>query len=211
MKMLSFFLIAFLITGNTSGQTDTLTDTRDGNRYTTVVVANKRWFRENLRFSSKLSYYPNTSSDIQSVSLGNYYAHTELDSICPRGWHVSTIDDWEEYIQVLKTTRNLALDSMQYKGAPMNPFYVAVTIKDINLMQDGLLQLNPTGWVQGKRIANRKNLSLWTLDKKTNDDKYHAHISTPGYIIHSHTHNVIDKARKIRRFPVRCVCDLPVK
>jgi uncharacterized protein (TIGR02145 family) len=189
-------------------QTDTLTDSRDGNKYATVTIGNKRWFRDHLRYAAKDAYYPRFSTDEQVRLRGNYYSNTGLDSVCPAGWHVMTTQDWESYIAYLLQLRNIAPHNIKTKTlAPPNNSY-AVTLKSINLLGDSLLNLLPIGWVQGKKITNLTTLSLWVTDTQSKDDKYHVHIGELGYVTHTHAHHIIDKPKNIRMFTIRCVCEL---
>ena len=58
MKAMSILFTTVLISISTArGQTDTVIDNRDGQRYSTVVIGNKIWFREHLRYKTDLSLF----------------------------------------------------------------------------------------------------------------------------------------------------------
>jgi len=190
-----------------AAQTGTLIDKRDGNLYQTIQIGNKTWLREHLRFVTRSSYFPNVKGDTIGLYLGNYYSNNEVDSVCPKGWHLATIDELEEYIQAIKQLYSYPDSMVEHTISPHRDSSFRITIKGFDPMSDTLLRLYSIGWVEGKKIHLDKSLSLWLNDTKYFDNKFHAHIGKLGYIIHTHEHNIIDKPKNIRKFPVRCVCD----
>lgn len=210
MKVLVVLFITFFDNA-VHAQTDTIVDIRDGQKYSTVVIGNKIWFREHLRYKTKLSYCSILSKNTNECTKGNYYLNQEIDSICPKGWHVTTIDEWENYINILLRKSGISKDSLKIGQFTIPKTIIAAAQKNINILEDSALNLIPRGWVEGKKIMHIKGLNLWIVDKRTNDKKYHLHGGELGYAIHSHTHHIIDKPRRIRMFNVRCVCDLKDK
>lgn len=69
-------------------------DSRDGKFYKTVVLGNRIWMAENLRYiSQKSSWCYNNETDEECNEYGRYYsgyAISESPSICPEGFHVPT-------------------------------------------------------------------------------------------------------------------------
>lgn len=189
-------------------QIDTLTDLRDGKKYETIVIGNKRWMREHLRFETQHSYCPFFNRGTDDCKKGNYYLNMELDSICPKGWHVATIDEWEQYVQAMLRVNNIPANNVKYETFSPPKNLIMVTIKGLNLYEDSLLKLTPIGWVEGNKTANKGTLSIWVIDNRTHDKKYHIHLGKSNYIVHAHDHHIIDKPNKIRKFAVRCVCEL---
>lgn len=194
---------------NAFTQTSLFTDSRDGQQYPTITVNGRQWFRENLRFATQKSFYPNFSKDTSGWWQGNYYSNSELGKICPPGWHVATIADWESYISNLpgKHTKNngvLQYDTLIYKE---DKNYRLNMSREV-LWADTLLRLQSSGWVEGLKLKKTEGLNLWITDTATNDDKYHLHIGVLGYVKHTHRHHIEDKPSKVRKFPVRCVCDV---
>jgi uncharacterized protein (TIGR02145 family) len=207
MKALSILFTAALISISIArAQKDTVIDKRDGQKYSTIVIGNKIWFQENLRYKTNLSYCSILNKKENECNNGNYYSNKELDSICPRGWHVATIDEWEDYINILLSKKGILKDGLKIVTLPP-PKTIVAALKNINLLEPNLLNLTSAGWVEGKKMMNPKNLNLWVVDTHTNDSKYHLHVGETGYAIHSHVHNIIDKPRRIRMFNVRCVCE----
>ena len=93
----------------------------DGNEYDTVVIGTQTWFAENLR-TTKYSdgrpiplitdnaqwlqtilpaycWYENLYGHIPYGAFYNWYA--AICNICPTGWHVPTLEDWNTLIDYL--------------------------------------------------------------------------------------------------------------
>jgi uncharacterized protein (TIGR02145 family) len=203
------FIIGLFLTINCFSQTALFTDRRDNQPYNTIFINGKQWFRENLRFQTAKSFFPAFSKDTAVLATGNFYSNSELSSICPAGWHAATIADWENYIQTILQIYNINNGVLQYDSLlHKEEKNYSLNLKQSILFTDTLLRLQPTGWVEGVKIKSLQNLSIWIVDTATHDEKYHLHIGKLGYVKHTHSHNIIDKPAKVRKFPVRCVCDV---
>lgn len=128
MKRISTFAILFfalisLLEAQAFTCGDTLIDTRDGQRYATVLIGTDCWFKQNLNYGT---YVPSdtlgvihsqqTNNSIpekyaqnnDTNNLGTYgglYEQNELmnynpspQGLCPAGWHVSTDAEWQSAI-----------------------------------------------------------------------------------------------------------------
>lgn len=199
---------ALLIHSLVSAQTNLFVDPRDNNAYQTIVIGNKIWFRENLRFQTSKSFCPNFNKNTSDCRDGNYYSNSEVQSICPQGWHVATIREWEEFFSTLLATHHINNGTWKYDSSANLPDAFSVRIDSIDLLKDTLLNLVATGWVEGLQLKKNGGLSLWIIDTTGRDDKYHLHLGKNGFVKHSHEHHIMDKPKKIRKFPVRCVCEL---
>jgi uncharacterized protein (TIGR02145 family) len=202
--LLCWLLIASILV---HAQPGTFTDKRDGNIYSTITIGNKTWFREHLRLKTSLSYFPNFNKDTTELKYGNYYSNNEVHALCPEGWHVATIPEFEEYLAVLARQRNIP-DSAIVRNIFPKDSSAFISLGNMKPLRDTLMNFVPIGWVEGNKINKGRSLTMWMKDSRTNDDKFHVHIGSLGYVIHTHIHNVIDKPKRIRKFTVRCVCDV---
>jgi uncharacterized protein (TIGR02145 family) len=207
MKMITSGLV-ILITFNLKAQTGIFTDSRDGNIYQTITIGNKIWMREHLRLKTGLSYFPNKNKETTGLKYGNYYSNKELNSLCPKGWHLASVEEFKEYISILTLQNNIPDSSISVTTSKDIDSSQLIRLGNFNALHDTLLKLAPIGWVEGKKIKKDKSLTLWVKDLKNHDDKFHIHIGSLGYSIHTHFHNIVDKPKLIRMFTTRCVCDL---
>lgn len=104
---------------------DTLIDTRDGKKYTTVLIGSQCWMKQNLNYGKTVLSYTSTvtHSDMYNDSIaekyapngdttkvpqyGGLYEWNELmnydtvqggKGLCPTGWHVPTDIEWNTMI-----------------------------------------------------------------------------------------------------------------
>ncbi len=97
---------------------DSLTDSRDGRKYATVLIGNQCWMAENLNTSkyrnddimpnvsdgttwSNLTsgaycWYNNDSATYENIygKLYNWFALADIRGLCPTGWHGPTDSEW---------------------------------------------------------------------------------------------------------------------
>ncbi len=83
---------------------DTLTDTRDGQKYPTVCIGDQVWMGTNLNWSGAGRCYNNNPANCQNS--GMLYSWQEatggvsstptqpVQGICPAGWHIPSNDEW---------------------------------------------------------------------------------------------------------------------
>ena len=104
---------------------DSLLDTRDGNKYATVLIGSDCWFKQNLNYGTmvlsdtKVGPHSNVSNNsipekyvqnntitnanlvgglYDGQELMNYNTTTESQGLCPTDWHVSTDAEWASLI-----------------------------------------------------------------------------------------------------------------
>ena len=105
----------------------TFTDERDGNVYRYTTIGEQVWMAENLRYNSEFSECMDHFGD-SCKSFGFYYAlYKEINSqhvindpifefICPKGWHVPSLDEWKTMIKKMGDKAALRLKGEKYWG-----------------------------------------------------------------------------------------------
>ena len=87
-----------------------ITDSRDGQKYYFSTIGGTDWFNTNLNWNGKGMPYNNV--DALAVIFGRLYTWTEItQNICPQGWRVPSIEDWEELAKNANGGVSLPFDS----------------------------------------------------------------------------------------------------
>lgn len=89
------FLLILHIVNISYGQ-NSFTDNRDGEVYNTMIINGIEWMTDNLRYKSEESYFFLNKSQLQEH--GRLYRHAQALTVCPEGWKLPTIKDWENLI-----------------------------------------------------------------------------------------------------------------
>jgi len=201
-----FFLLHLFLLWQTAiaQERSTFLDKRDGISYKTVEIDNSIWFQEDVRYQTKGSFCKGQNLKKEQCTYTNYYPYTELAEVCPTGWHVATLNDWENMLHVIKTNQGITEDLIVYDTFENGT--IMMVSKLLKLMETTTpLRFKEVGWVQGSKINTKQATTHWINEERIKDDRYHIHFGDFGYSRHTHAHNIIDKKSKTRRFAVRCV------
>ena len=97
-------------------------DDRDGMVYNTMEIEDQVWMRENLHYKSANSYINPLNP---SKKHGRLYTWSAASEVCPSGWHLPSIEEWEILIKNLKKEKGPTIKttwSWHHKGNGKNLF-----------------------------------------------------------------------------------------
>lgn len=82
-------------------------------------------------------------------------------------------------------------------------------VSNLTFMSDSaFFNMVAAEWIQGDEWKHQNQTTLWIVHAISNTPQPHIHVKPNAIIMHSHGHNVLDKPENLRRFSVRCVCDM---
>lgn len=94
--LLAAVLVAVSV-GTAAAQDGSFTDSRDGQKYTTVTIGNQVWLAENLRFNVGGSWcYENNNDNCKKY--GRLYNWNAAKAVCPMGWHLPSRGEWTRLV-----------------------------------------------------------------------------------------------------------------
>lgn len=110
-------------------ETGALTDTRDGQIYTTVKIGNQWWMSMDLNFRTPNSWYYNNDSSTYAQTYGRLYLWaaamngipssssnpSNVRGISPAGWHIPSDSEWTQLTTFL-SNNNMTGDDLKEIG-----------------------------------------------------------------------------------------------
>jgi len=179
-------------------------DIRDNREYGIVRIGEFKWFSENLKFQSpKSKCYKNKK--INCEKYGRIYPSSELETVCPKGWRVPNVKDWEYLKEQFKNDTIYALlDTVNWSNR-------------VNHTNKSKLSIQSTGYQMEKRlfVGEGSSTSFWLNQFNKYDEYFHVHIYggngisfeksglTTNEVFHAHPIENIEN----RRFAIRCLCE----
>ncbi|OWV10710.1 FISUMP domain-containing protein [Fibrobacter sp. UWH1] len=99
-------------------QRGTFTDERDGQVYKYTTIGNQVWMAENLKFDApfslcydKIEGFCDTFGRFYSLHVdGDFFGLFDqdlVDTICPAGWHVPSLDEWKMLVENMGGEENV--------------------------------------------------------------------------------------------------------
>lgn len=80
-----------------------LVDSRDGQEYDAIVLGEKTWMAEYLRYLATTSYCLSDLDDQGYCKDGALYTWNVAMQACPDGWHLPSIEEWDSYFGMLES------------------------------------------------------------------------------------------------------------
>jgi len=146
---------------------------QEGNEYRTVVIGNQRWMAENLKTGiyrngdtiaqlnqanwttatqgGWMYYNDNPETNCPHGKYYNWYCIDDERNVCPVGWHVPTIDDYNILVKELDP------DAASFGG---NPFYYHTNILKPLVNTTGNLFAGNGYWLEENSHTNTTGLSI---------------------------------------------------
>ncbi len=206
--MKSLIYLTFLFSSFQLFSQNTFVDIRDQQVYSYHQANGLNWMTENLRYLSPNSYCKAIKPKDEICQQYNFYPKQDLSEVCPEGWNIPSESQWDEffawyYKQRIKLKGEIKLDTMDKEDNVDSQAWYQDETKKLDLFDpENKLNFSSSNWVQGKKLGDRENMTMWLSN---GDSNFHVHFGHVGVVKHNHKHHIEDKKRKIRQFVVRCV------
>lgn len=166
-------------------QYGTFTDTRNSKTYKTVKIGNQTWMAENLNYQPSIDdtwCYDNSAENCNRY--GRLYNWNTAMTICPFGWHLPSIEEWDKLIESVnggKRSNSSGTVIQKYSGA------VGITLKstggwsntiDNNCKDDYGFSALPGGALYGNGFKHGgiNGEGFWWTSTEIYNSRYHINI-----------------------------------
>ncbi len=136
-KFISFLLV---LTPMIDQNQSTLIDTRDGFEYEIVKLGELYWMKDNLQFNAKGSVVLEGNNEFR------FYRFDNLDSVCPDGWRLPTIADWDGFTNSFEGVEKARMMEGNKK------FYRVDFLDRYNIFEDNRLGIRAFGRIEGGEL-----------------------------------------------------------
>lgn len=175
-------------------------DNRDGRFYKTVVIGDRVWLAENLRYKPQKSSWCYNEADSECDEFGRYYsgyAVSESPSICPEGFHIPK----ESEALQLRFYITSSLMSVEGWKKAANTF-IGNNSTGFTLLPAGIRgYANGNGWVTGEYDGVGNVARFWSSAPYNGTGYYeYVFMNTEGGL------SMTDKEKGFG-MPVRCIKD----
>jgi uncharacterized protein (TIGR02145 family) len=174
-----------------TGQTETITDSRDGKSYDIINIGDQWWFAENLNFQT-LSSYCYENNPAYCDTFGRLYKWDVSLNSCPFGWHLPR----DEEFKVLE--RYLGMDSldaeeMGWRGTDQGTQLKEGSPLGYNIKYGGFRQED------GEFVYINSSGTFWTSTEQSVQNAWYRGFGPIENNIHRYTFD------KDMSFSVRCI------
>lgn len=103
----TFLLLS--MTAFAAPQMGTMTDPRDGKKYKTVTIGGKTWMAENMATNTdgSVCFDGGKKKKTDCKTYGRYYSRREAIGLCPEGWHLPTMEEFDTLLSTAGGAINL--------------------------------------------------------------------------------------------------------
>ena len=160
----------------------------DGNTYKTLEYGDDEWMIQNLKteIGSYVTPFNQNTTYIQPDSIGYYYSTSDLENVCPTGWHVATIEDWQNlHYTIFGNEMNLNGQTVSNQGLGDDSYQILWS-QDLNSDIPGTnlsyFNLFRTGWMLNSsgNVSEESRASFWTTTN-CNGNKYMVNFYENGF------------------------------
>lgn len=199
MKYLNLIIFILYLSINTTAfcqlSESEWTDPRDNQQYSIVKISNTWWFSQNLNFYT-IDSDSYTDTIIKSGSWGRHYSFKEKNIVCPPGWRLPGLKEWQQLDSIIQKSSIYSLmDGIRWN-------------RNTHADNRTGLSLQPSGFKHKRRWSHQYyNASYWFMEPTQPEINWHLHIDGENnmepFYFHEHEKEVYK-----RRFTIRCVCEI---